>query len=259
MALFSECAGPTLGRWAPRRIPHSRNDRPKAEHSSAFCPSAARSRRARSGAPPGSHLAFWAWSSWACDGRGQPPVPPGRIVRAPERPSSGLPPGRRLFSPQARLRREHPRPLVGLQEDARMGQLLACRGAAAGDQDLQLGAVVPGQAHGVLPLRGHGNASLCSLPRGNPDEWWKQSRYPRRNVAANQSCQCTRRRVFSEVRWGADGPSAPLEGDVRRAMIRTLDRPDRRPVAPFSRRRRRWISPPRTTLVDLTPPATYDE
>jgi hypothetical protein len=44
--------------------------------------------------------------------------------------------------------------LVGLQEDARMGQL-SRRGVSASDHALQGGAVVLGQDYGVLSLPGH--------------------------------------------------------------------------------------------------------
>src|SRR5215204_2961360 len=80
--------------------------------------------------------------------------------------------------------------LVGLEQDARMGQL-ARRGVAASDQAFQLAAILSGQAHGVVPLPRHREASSCSLPRGRPHER-RHSRYPRRNIAANQSCQDTR-------------------------------------------------------------------
>src|SRR5215218_1471553 len=79
--------------------------------------------------------------------------------------------------------------LVGLEQNAHMGQL-ARRGVAASDQALQPPAILPGQAHGVLPLPRHRDASRCSLPRSHPDEW-AQARYPRRSIAANQSCQDT--------------------------------------------------------------------
>src|SRR5829696_3841120 len=80
--------------------------------------------------------------------------------------------------------------LVGLEQDARMGQL-ARRGVAARDQALQLATLVPAQAHGVVPLPRHREVSSYSLPRGRPHER-RHSRYPRRNIAANQSCQDTR-------------------------------------------------------------------
>src|SRR5215208_6405206 len=79
--------------------------------------------------------------------------------------------------------------LVGLEQDARMGQL-ARRGVAASDQAFQPGAILPGQAHGVLPLPRHREVSSCSLLRGRPHEW-RPSRYPRRYIDANQSCQNT--------------------------------------------------------------------
>src|SRR5215217_7036084 len=80
--------------------------------------------------------------------------------------------------------------LVGLEQDAHMGQL-ARRGVAASDQALQPAAIFPGQAHGILPLPRHRDASRCLLPRSHPDEL-AQARYPRRSIAANQSCQDTR-------------------------------------------------------------------
>src|SRR5215204_546851 len=79
--------------------------------------------------------------------------------------------------------------LVGLEQDARMGQL-ARRGVATSDQAFQLAAILPGQAHGVVPLPRHREASSCSLPRGRSHER-RHSSYPRRNIAANQSCQDT--------------------------------------------------------------------
>src|SRR5215204_4864378 len=79
--------------------------------------------------------------------------------------------------------------LVGLEQDARMGQL-ARRGVAASDQAFQPGAILPGEAHGVVPLPRHRKVSSCSLLRGRPHER-RPSRYPRRNIAANQSCQDT--------------------------------------------------------------------
>src|SRR5215207_8580913 len=81
--------------------------------------------------------------------------------------------------------------LVGLEQDARMGQL-ARRGVAASDQAFQPGAILPGEAHWVVPLPRHRKVSSCSLLRGRPHER-RPSRYPRRDIAANQSCQDTRR------------------------------------------------------------------
>ena len=71
-----------------------------------------------------------------------------------------------------------------------MGQL-ARRSVAASDQAFQPGAILPGQAHGVVPLARHREVSSCSLPRGRLHER-RHSPYPRRNIAANQSCQDTR-------------------------------------------------------------------
>src|SRR5215207_611060 len=85
--------------------------------------------------------------------------------------------------------------LVGLEQDARMGQL-ARRSETTSDQAFQLAAILPGQAHGVVPLPRHREASSCSLPRGRPHER-RHSRYPRRNIAANQSCQDTRKAIES--------------------------------------------------------------
>src|SRR4029450_11524541 len=59
--------------------------------------------------------------------------------------------------------------LVGFEKDARMGQP-ARRGVAASDQAFQPAAILPGQAHGVVSLPGHRDASSCSLPRSHPDE-----------------------------------------------------------------------------------------
>src|SRR5215218_9168244 len=59
--------------------------------------------------------------------------------------------------------------LVGFEKDARMGQP-ASRGVAASDQALQAAAILPGQAHGVVPLPGHREASSSSPPCGHPDQ-----------------------------------------------------------------------------------------
>src|SRR5215218_1480804 len=97
--------------------------------------------------------------------------------------------------------------LVGLEQDARMGQL-ARRGVATSDQAFQLAAILPGQAHGVVPLPRHREASSCSLPRGRSHER-RHSSYPRRNIAANQSCQDTSNITFSGT------------GEIRTATIKT--------------------------------------
>src|SRR5215207_2398456 len=51
--------------------------------------------------------------------------------------------------------------LVGLEQDARMGQL-ARRGVATSDQAFQAAAILPGQAHGVVTLPRHREASSYS-------------------------------------------------------------------------------------------------
>src|SRR5215211_6817741 len=51
--------------------------------------------------------------------------------------------------------------LVGLEQDVRMGQL-ARRGVATSDQAFQAAAILPGQAHGVVPLPRHREASSYS-------------------------------------------------------------------------------------------------
>jgi hypothetical protein len=85
-------------------------------------------------------------------------------------------------------------PLVGLEQEASLGRL-ARRGVATSDRAFQAAAILPGQAHGVVRLARHREASRCSLPRGCPQER-KDSRYPRRDIAANQSCQNTKGNVY---------------------------------------------------------------
>src|SRR3990170_631768 len=80
--------------------------------------------------------------------------------------------------------------LVGLEQDTRMGQLSRW-GVAASDHALQSAAVVLGQDHGVLSPPRHADASCCSLPRGHSEER-ARARYPRRDIVANQPCQCSR-------------------------------------------------------------------
>src|SRR5215203_3372518 len=160
--LCSECAGPTPWRWALRRTPAPRNARPEDARSSAFCPSEAPSRPERSDAPPALHRASSVWWPWVCGGPVPPPIPPRRTSRAPERPSSGLSPehiGDLGIGPGGLVGSIFA--LGGLEQDARMGQL-ARRGVATSDQAFQAAAILPGQAHGVVTLPRHREASSYS-------------------------------------------------------------------------------------------------